>query len=111
MSSNNPSTTSTSGATNTTANNQKITSSVASSSQGNTPLGWIFIFFIEYSSLISGLGAVFYAVGTFMNVDFPTLITNNHGKIAFNLLILVCGIITICEWLFVDLLINGIKNS
>ena len=96
---------------NTSENNQKLISSVSSSSQGNTIFGFIFIFFIRYSSLISGVGAVFYAVGTFMNIDFPTLITNNHGKITINILILICGFITICEWLFIDFLIQGIKNS
>jgi hypothetical protein len=70
----------------------------------------IIVFIIQYSSLVSGIGAVLYAVGTIVQIDAASIITNNTGRIIVNSIILLCGIITVLEWVAVDILINSISG-
>jgi hypothetical protein len=70
----------------------------------------IIVFIIQYSSLVSGVGAVLYALGTIVQIDAASIITNNTGRIIVNSIILLCGVITVLEWVAVDILINSISG-
>jgi hypothetical protein len=70
---------------------------------------FIIVFFLDYSSLVSGIGAILYGVGSLTQIDVPTMITNNTGRMLVNFVIFLCGIITVLEWLALETLIFNIS--
>jgi hypothetical protein len=67
----------------------------------------IIIFIIESAPIVSGIGAIFYGISSFMNIDFPSGVTNNNIRIIINVYIFICGLITVFEGWFINLFISG----
>lgn len=70
----------------------------------------IIIFFIQCAPLVSGYGAMCYGTGTFVNVDVNSIITNNTSRIIINIFIFICGLITVLEGIFIDMMIDIIRG-
>ena len=67
------------------------------------------IFFIfEYSPFISGLGAVGYGFASILSADVFAILVNKNIIVFFNILVGICGFITVCEWVALDFLLNGL---
>jgi hypothetical protein len=69
------------------------------------------IFFIEYSSLVSGVGAILYSIVSALSIDISSIITNKTGTMIINGVIFVSGLITVLEWLFEDIMLTVLTNS
>ena len=65
------------------------------------------IFFIlEYAPFISGLGAVGYGFASILSADVFAILVNKNIIVFFNILVGICGFITVCEWTALDFLLN-----
>jgi hypothetical protein len=82
--------------------NSTLIKIISGSDEKNTLYAKIVIFFLAYSSLISGVGAVLYVIGNMVNIDVTSIITSNFARVLLNIFIFVCGMITIGEWMFLD---------
>ena len=82
--------------------NSTLKKIVSGSNEKNTIYAKIVLFLLAYASLVSGIGAVLYVIGSIINIDVSSIITNNMGRIVLNIFIFICGMITICEWFFLD---------
>jgi len=81
-----------------------VTSVTASSINNNVWVN-ILLYILEYAPLISGFGAVCYAMTSIISADLLSVLINRNLIIFFNLTIGFCGGIVIAEWLFLKELI------
>lgn len=90
-------------------NNSNLPSDKKSSAINSLTTKFI-IFLLEYSSLVSGIGAILYAIGTVVQIDITTIITNNTGRMIINFIIFISGVITVLDWLALDVLLHNITS-
>jgi hypothetical protein len=64
------------------------------------------MFIFEYAPFISGLGAISYGISSILSADLFSILVNRNIMVLFNILIGVCGFITICEWLALNFLLD-----
>ena len=71
---------------------------------------WVIsIFFIfEYAPFLSGLGALGYGFASILSADVFSILVNKNIIVFFNILVGICGFITVCEWVALDFLLNGL---
>lgn len=67
-------------------------------------VGILFIF--EYAPFLSGLGAVSYGISSILSADVFSILVNRNIIVFFNILIGICGFITVCEWTALDFLLG-----
>ncbi len=65
----------------------------------------IILYILEYAPLISGVGAMCYAMTSIISTDILSILVNRNLIIFFNLTIGICGSIVVGEWLFLNQLI------
>ena len=65
----------------------------------------IILYIFEYAPLLSGFGAMCYAMTSIISADVLSILINRNLIIFFNLIIGLCGAIVIGEWIFIDKLI------
>lgn len=82
--------------------NSTLIKIISGSNEKNTLYAKIAIFFLAYSTLVSGIGAVLYVFGNMVNIDVSSIITSNFARVLLNIFIFICGMITIGEWMFLD---------
>ena len=64
------------------------------------------LFIFEYAPFLSGLGAVSYGISSILSADVFSIIVNRNIIVLFNVLIGMCGFITVCEWIALDFLLD-----
>ncbi len=64
------------------------------------------LFILEYAPFLSGLGAVSYGISSILSADVFSILVNRNIIVFFNILIGICGFITVCEWTALDFLLD-----
>lgn len=64
------------------------------------------LYIYEYAPIISGLGAVCYALTSVVSSDILTIVINRNIIVFFNIVIGFCGATVIAEWIMLDTLVN-----
>lgn len=79
----------------------------------SNPLDYFFLF--AYPA--SFIGAIFFSINSFMNLEPMSTIANNHVRMALNGYIAVCGFFSILLWLqpwnlgFISTALNSVVSS
>ena len=63
-------------------------------------------FILEYAPFLSGLGAVGYGFSSILSADVFAILVNKNIIVFFNIIVGICGFITVCEWVALDFLLN-----
>jgi len=66
----------------------------------------VILFVLEYAPLISGIGAVCYTTSSIISADIFSILVNRNIMILFNIIIGICGVVTVLEWVSLDILLS-----
>lgn len=64
------------------------------------------LFIFEYAPFLSGLGAVSYGFASILSADVFAILVNKNIIVFFNILVGICGFITVCEWVALGFLLD-----